>query len=100
MLEYYFSNIKVSSRSMMSLYLQNQMNLIRKYQFFALWFLLIIFRYFECSSGFSKLILGAINELCAMISEYITSLAPPIHISWPVIDFVELTGIRPLSNTL
>src|SRR5690606_22311827 len=48
----------------------------------------------ECSSGFSKLILGAMNPFSIMIMEYTISLAPAIQHSWPVMDLVELTGTR------
>ena len=43
-----------------------------------------IFKRALCSSGFSKLRFGAINPFCIIRIEYITSLAPAIHISWPV----------------
>ena len=49
----------------------------------------IIFSLAVISSGSSKLIFGAINELCIIIKEYTISLAPAIHISWPVMDLVD-----------
>src|ERR1700749_5086456 len=45
----------------------------------------------EYSSGFSKLMFGAINEFCIISMEYTISLAPAIQHSCPVIDLVELT---------
>ena len=53
----------------------------------------IIFSLAEASSGVVKLILGAIKLFCIISTEYITSLAPAIQHSCPVIDLVELTGI-------
>ena len=53
----------------------------------------------ESSSGDSKLILGAINELFNIINDYTISLAPAIQHSCPVIDFVELTKGLELPKT-
>src|SRR5690606_11623917 len=49
----------------------------------------------ECSSGCSKLILGATKPFCIISILYTTSLAPAIQHSCPVIDLVELTGTLP-----
>ena len=45
----------------------------------------------DASSGFSKLMFGAMNPFCIIRMEYMTSLAPAIHISCPVMDLVEAT---------
>jgi hypothetical protein len=53
--------------------------------------LLVILSLAENSSGSLKLILGATKESLIISREYTISLAPAIHISWPVIDLVEVT---------
>lgn len=53
-----------------------------------------ILSFAESSSGFSKFMLGAINPFFIINIEYIISLAPAIHISCPVIAFVEVTSGR------
>lgn len=52
----------------------------------------IIFRHEVSSSGFSKLIFPAMKSFFIISMEYISSLAPAIHISCPVWLFVEVTG--------
>ena len=53
----------------------------------------IIFRFCEYSSGFSKLILGAIKSFFIISTEYTISLAPAIQHSCPVIDLVDDMGV-------
>ena len=60
--------------------------------------LLIIFSLALSSSGVSKLMLGAIKSCCIISMLYMSSLAPAIQHSCPVIDLVELTGVL-LPNT-
>ena len=53
-----------------------------------------MFRQAVSSSGCSKLRLPAMKPFFIIRMEYISSLPPAIHISWPVWLLVEVTGTR------